>query len=323
MKKKSESLLEGQEVIHLLREINKGATDESTSLGNLLRLCMRLGKQLDNSELIEWARSETTGYENEHTLPDYRVLDTEVMGNFHGPFGSGIRNTGIPMHLTEKQHHDRLFKAHMMQPVAELEALANASNDSGTLKSNWSADTVAYYQQKEFYTNNMVLSAAWRVLTQYSLEGILDTIRTRVLDFVLQIEMELGVNSALPATQQEVEAPNSGKLTQIVANTIYGGNINLAVGNSGTTHQTSMNVQAGDLSSLKEYLKGLGLEDEAIGDLDRALELDAAESSQPGPATQGWLGRVMIMLGRGTLSVGSNAVGSLIAEAVMRFLGIK
>lgn len=323
MKKKVEPSLDAQEVLHILREINKSATDESTSLSNLLRLCMRLGKQLDNDELIDWARSETTGYEEKSTLPDYRVLDTEVMADFLGPFGSGIKNTIIPRHLIEEEHRDNLFKAYMMQPVAELEALANANNDSGTLKSNWSGDTIAYYQGKEFYTNGMVLAAAWRVLTQYSIAGILDTVRTRVLDFVLQIEKELHVNSALPATEQEVDTPKSSKVTQIVSNTIYGGNNNLAVGNSGITHQTSLNVQAGDLNSLKQYLKELGLEDEIINELDESLSLDAAETSQPGPATQGWLGRVMIQIAKGSLSVASNTSGSLVAEAVMRFLGIK
>ena len=144
MKTKQSKHLESAEVIDLLRRINEGATSDKTPLSEILRLCMRLGKQLENEELVKWARSEATGYDEWKSLPDYRVLDTEVRGDFYGPFGSGLKNAGIPTAVIDKEHRDNLFKAHMMQPVAELEKLANAQNDNGTLRSSWSADAVAY-----------------------------------------------------------------------------------------------------------------------------------------------------------------------------------
>jgi hypothetical protein len=288
-------------------------------LSEVLRLCMRLGKQLGNDELIKWARSEATGYDGWDSLPDYRVLSTNVKGTFFGPFGTGLKNVGIPQAVVEKEHRENLFKAHMTEPVGELERLAK--NES-SLRADWSADAVAYYQQKEIYENGLALAAAWRQLTPYAIAGILETVRTRVLDFVLRIEGELNVNSAANEVPEEIDRPAPQKVDQIVHNIFYGAS-NVSVGNSGTVHQTTVNVQPGDLEGLKKYLKGLGLTNKLIEELDDALQKDQSAESQPGPSTQNWLGKVMVQIGRGTLSIASNAAGSLVADAVMRFLGIR
>lgn len=320
-KLKSSALIEKSEVADLLRRLNEGATASSTSLGEVLRLCMRLGNLLGNDELVTWAKSEAMGYDDNQSLPDYRVFKTEVHADFHGPFGSGIKNTIIPQSFIEKKHRDVLCTSYMTQPVAELEHLATAPNDGGTLRANWSGDAVAYYQQKELYSNGMVLAAAWRTLTQSSVAGVLETIRTRVLDFVLQIEGELGISSTSATTKGEIEKPATKKVEQIVYATIYGAG-NVSVGNSGNLTQNIVNVQAGDLESLKAFLGDAGIPEPLIEELSEALDNDANADQQPGSATQGWIGKVMIMIGKGTLSLSSNVTGSLVASAIMKFLGI-
>lgn len=321
MKKRQSKHLESGEVIDLLRRISEGATSDKTPLSEILRLCMRLGKQLENEEFVKWARSEATGYADWKALPDYRVLDTQVRGDFYGPFGSGVKNAGIPTGVVDREHRDNLFKAHMTQSVAELEKLASANNEDGTLRSSWSADAVAYYQQKEIYSNGLALASAWRVLTQYAVSGILETIRTRVLDFVLQIEGELGVNSAAKEKPIEIDKPESNAIDRIVYTTFYGAQ-NVAIGNVGPVTQSVINVQPGNLESLKSFLRDAGLTEELIIDLDMALEKDLGAKSQPGPATQSWLGKVMLQIGKGGLSLASNVSGSVIAEALMKFFGI-
>jgi hypothetical protein len=80
----------------LLQRIIDEATDASSNLGEVLRLCMRLGTTLKNDDLTAWARLEASGYNNAEELPDYRKIGVEVRGTFHGPFGSGLKNAHIP-----------------------------------------------------------------------------------------------------------------------------------------------------------------------------------------------------------------------------------
>ena len=70
------------EIVQLLRRINEGATNSQTPLGEVLRLCLRLGRLLNNKELSDWAKAEAGGYESIDGLPDYRMFETEVRGTF-------------------------------------------------------------------------------------------------------------------------------------------------------------------------------------------------------------------------------------------------
>ena len=307
------------EVSELLKKIKDGATSSTNSLSEVLRLCLRLGKQLGNDQLSSWALAELNGYKDTKGLPDYRVQGTQVLGHFSGPFRSGLRNAQIPRMSIDEEHRDALFTNYLMDPVAELEELT--SGDKGqSLRSPWSADVIAYYQRKQIY-ENMVLNAAWREMSKSSLTGALDTIRTRVLEFALSIEEELHIKSKKKDKETETKLPTEERLAQIVHNTIYGGNV--AIGNIGDTTQQSITVQPGDFASLKKYLKELGMTDALLGELDNALEKDEKSKAQPGPAISSWLSRVMIMIGRGTLSVASNAAGSLVATAIMQYLGVR
>src|SRR6266567_3116132 len=109
------------EIVQLLRRINEGATNSQTPLGEVLRLCLRLGRLLNNKELSDWAKAEAGGYKSTDDLPDYRIFNTEVRGSFSGPFGSGLSNVSIPQAVVEEEHRDTLFTVPMTQPVGALE----------------------------------------------------------------------------------------------------------------------------------------------------------------------------------------------------------
>ena len=308
------------EIVHLLRRINEGATNSQTPLGEVLRLCLRLGRLLNNKELSAWAKAEAGGYEFIDSLPDYRIFETEVRGAFSGPFGSRIENALIPRVHIEEKHRDALFKAYIMQPVGELEQLATGRAETNSLTIPWSGDTVMYYQQKAIYRGH-VLVAAEKVITTATIAGILDVIRTRVLEFVLVIEKELGIDAMSYDNKTSLEPLGQEKVTQTFNMTIMGGN-NFAVGNVGPTNQHAVHVQPGDLQGLKEKLAQLGVTEDLLNDLDTALDKDADSQEQPGPHVKGWFGRLMIKAGQGTLQLVSATATTVVIAEVRRFLGL-
>ena len=56
------------EVVELIEKIKDGATSSTTPLSEVLRLCLRLAKQLRNEQLAAWALSELNGYKSEKAL---------------------------------------------------------------------------------------------------------------------------------------------------------------------------------------------------------------------------------------------------------------
>ena len=314
------------EIVGLLRRINEGATNSQTPLGEVLRLCLRLGSLLDNKELSAWAKAEAGGYESADNLPDYRIFETEVRGTFSGPGGSAIENALIPKSHIEEKHRDALCKVYITHPVGELEQLAKGRPDTNDITIPWPGNAVLLYQvllyqQKEIY-QGYALNAAWRVMTTMTVAGILEVIRARVLEFVLVIEKELGIDTMnYDDNKTPLETPSQEKLNQVFNTTIHGGT-SIAFGNSGTTNQYATHVQPGDLRGLKEKLAELGVTGELITDLDTALDRDVDSEEQPGPHVQGWLSKVMIKAGQGTLQLASAAATTVVMTEVRRFLGL-
>lgn len=314
-------LSNAKEVTLLLKRIREGATSSTAPLGEVLRLCMRLGKQLKNEELVRWARMEASGYSKAEDLPDYRKMPTESRGHFSGPFGSGLRNAHIPNSVIEEKHREVLCNMYMFEPVNELENLAKGiDSKDNTLSIPWSGDIIAYYQRKEIYSAGMTLSSAWRVMTREKIVGVLETIRTRVLDFILEIEEELGITESEEHRNLAITQPQPQTIQQIFIEKIYGGNF--AVGQNQDVTQQTISVNKGDFASLKKYLKQLGIEEKEIGSLEKAMAKDNSQKTRPGPAVKSWLAKVKKIGLKGSLSVASNVAGSLLANAIMKFYGL-
>ncbi len=177
-----------------------------------------------------------------------------------------------------------------------------------------------YYQRKEIVTGH-ALNAARQVLSAAIIAGVLEVIRTRVLEFVLVIEKEFGIDMVNDNDKKPLDTPSQEKIGQVFHTYIYGGT-SIAIGNSGTTNQYASNVQPGDLEGLKNRLSQLGVSKELITDLDIALSKDADSDEQPGPHIQGWFGKLMHKVGEGTVQLVSATATTVVMAEVKRFLGL-
>lgn len=101
-------------------------------------------------------------------------------------------------------------------------------NDNiGTLQEPWNPDLVVHFGQ-EIY-EHMVCRQAWKVIPASSLVAALDSVRTRVLNFVLEIEAQN------PAAGEAMinEKPVPQEAVQHIFNTYITGNVqNVATGSS-------------------------------------------------------------------------------------------
>jgi hypothetical protein len=89
--------------LSLLRDIQDGATEDSVSLGSLLRKVKLLASRLGVKEIGEWTARELSGYVSIEELPSYRgPFEATVLGNAIGPYGSELRNFPIPRWLSAK-----------------------------------------------------------------------------------------------------------------------------------------------------------------------------------------------------------------------------
>jgi hypothetical protein len=61
-----------------LEEIETGALDQKTPIGDLLRKVIALGGEAGSAELREWTTGELRGYGPDDELPPYRQIDASL-----------------------------------------------------------------------------------------------------------------------------------------------------------------------------------------------------------------------------------------------------
>lgn len=297
----------------LLRDIQDAATDASTPLSVVLRKTKVLAARLDHQPLKDWVGWELDGYPNLDVLPAYRQLrNVQVLGDFSGAFGSGLKNAPIPPMSVPEELREFLFNHNFVESAGGLEPLA--SHD--TLYIPWPADAVAFLSQGIY--QNMVCLTAQKVFSGAVVVGILEAVRNKVLAFALEIEAaDPDAGEAEPGQAMVPEE----RVTHIINTTIYGGQNNVAAGNR-DVQQSASQVRL-DWDALESELRELGLGAVELDDLQASLQQDAGHAAPGtlGPATEGWLGRLATRVGAGSLALASGVTVDVVAHAISKALG--
>lgn len=70
------------------------------------------------------------------------------------------------------------------------------------------------------------------------------------------------------------------------------------------------------------YLARIGVTETERDSLAEALKEDREDPSRPGPRVRGWIARVGSAIGSTSADIGAGVAGSLVATAIMKYLGM-
>jgi hypothetical protein len=217
----------------LLQEIQEGCTVPNTPLSALLRKALILSKRLLHPPLGEWAQRELEGYPENIELPNYRGRrPCQVLGRFEAGLGSGFVNP-IPSANVEEEHRSMLFEFELRKGVAMYEELVQEES----LQMPWDQNFVSYYRNS-FYTD-FALESAWRSVSASVLAQMLDAIRTRLLQFVLEVEEEDPTAGETAVGKTHIQP---GRVTQIF-NQIFNGDHAVFAASGDTVHQRQTSTE--------------------------------------------------------------------------------
>ena len=301
--------------VDLLREIEDAAVASDTPVSELLRKCKVLGTRLQNEELKAWAELELNGYPDDQELPDYRVHGVESLGHFSGVAGSSLKNAPIPPSNIPKEYREIATTAYMREPIKAVEDLL--AKDSGVFTSPWPNDLIKFVQSDIYSHMNLV--QAWRQIPRGAVVALVDTVRNRILNFVLEISSE--ANDAT-SPHEVVAALGSDRITQVFHTYISGPVGNLALASPGSTQQSTV-VRPGDRDSLEAALASLGVSAEDITSLDVALAEDSESGKKGiGGKVGAWLGSMVAKASTGALAVSAKEASKSLTELLLRYLGV-
>jgi hypothetical protein len=171
----------------LLRDIQETITNPSFRLADILRKAKVLAFRLDHQEFKDWVNRELNGYKSNDNMPEYRILrEVESYGYFVGIAGNQGDHIPIPSHSIPKEYRGVMRTIFISQGVECIESLVQQSGNNLTLCIPWTPDDVAVLQPKVL--THMECISAWRKVGVISYVAVLDTVKNRILDFVLEIE---------------------------------------------------------------------------------------------------------------------------------------
>jgi len=295
--------------VTVLDDILDGSTDPSVPAPDLLRKVQIAATRLGATQIVAWAKKELAGYADDDDLPSYRIVDSPVSGLFTGPLHSRITQP-----LTARpEGWDDAWKACLRQPLIELQALAEGESDAQV---PWIAALVNLYDQSGVYRIEMHnLFSAWKVLTRQSLRGVVDVVRSRAMEFALELQADYPDAGEIGGP---TVAATPGLATTVynITNNITGHGTNLAAGPG--AQQTST-LNAGDASSLLARLTELGLTEPERDEFVIAITED---NSIDGPHTGGFLARVRSGAVRLAEGFTTDVAAELLIAAGRAYLGI-
>src|SRR5713101_3731477 len=281
----------------ILEDIQSAAIDSHSDLGTILRKCKVLAARLGSQPLENWLLWESNSYPDDVNVPDYRTWPLQLNGHFAGYFGSGIQNAPIPLAVLPEKIRKKYEAYECRQSITGIEAAVNSGE--GTLRV--STSDLAVVLGGDVYANYNCIQA-WAEFGSGHLVELLNSVRNRILDFVLAISKE-SPTAGDPGTQPNM-AIQASHVTQIFQTTVYGGSATLV----GSAHNSSinLNVVQNDFASLERALRRHGLSTEDIQELQEAVGKDAmpAAKDKLGPKVSSWVGRMVVKAAEGTWNVG-------------------
>lgn len=293
----------------LIEKIIELATDTDQPLPGLLRRCVLLGDELRNDSLKSWANQELNGYADPQKIPEYRNISAGAVGRFNAGYSFPVVERPIPSGGMQEKHRWAAETVCLGQPVSAYESMLKSQTKESRLVYPWSADMVVHYQ--ETFMPGHALLNAWQEVSFSVIAGVLDTIRTRVLNMALDIRREIGETDA-DLKKVELNTSEAEKVNRIIVTNIYGGTVH--VGDQQTIN--TQNISVGNWQDLRKALLASGIEEGDISELSQAIQEDGKTI---GNRVEEWIGRNAGKVWDSGLQVGT----ALLTEYVKQHLGLK
>jgi hypothetical protein len=304
-------------VATLLEEIQRDAADDRVSVTSLLRKCQILAGRLRAPDFSAWVARELGGYAESDPLPPYR---TRLRGQVVGDAANLVyRHTNATLGETmiPEEFRDDFIYMEVRQPIAELQDLVASGRPPAR-----PLPPELYPQMSRHLSGGYQVTSARVEYSRSALVAVLDAIRTRALEFAIQIE---ALNPAAGESSPSGEPPISPSDVQgAVTNTIYAQNVNVAQASAGVNQSISVAVSVGDWDSLERALRDAGVTGQELESLKSAM---AEDSSTRAPESVGrqvaqWLGEVTMRLMRTAGTVAAGAASQVIGMAIAAYYGI-
>lgn len=301
--------------MNLVGELIDDIVNPQISLSSILRKAKVLASSLRNEEFKKWIDNELNGYNNGEEIPDYRQFNGVNYGDFFGPFGAELRNAPIHTLILPEKARKYAEELHVPGGVRSLESLIES--DSTTFQMGWPVNLVAIIS--DLIYEDYRCMRAWKSLERNEVDQILDTVRNRLLDFILELQK---MYPEISSSQDAISGIPEEKVKSAFYVSIIG-NENVVATGSHISQAVYQQIAKDDLNALLNFMKQIGIREKDIEELKKAIKKDGqrTELEKLGPKVSKWIGKIIEKVLDGSCKVAISAASTMIIEALFRYYG--
>lgn len=174
-----------------------------------LRLCIKLGGHSRSSELREWASLELQGYSSKDELPGYRRVNAPlcVDGLARGGMFKGRQISAFDLpDFARDTISEEVKLPYSIPELSEMVRSAERTGQPVRLGPPGGADLVTIMNQSGHYAADLN-ALYWQVAT-VSLTGVIDRVRTDLIELVNEMRSGMHTGQALPSPEVASNAVN-------------------------------------------------------------------------------------------------------------------
>lgn len=219
----------------IIEKLISNIGDGKMGAGDLLRNAKILAFNIDNVDFKKWIDKECNGYSENEELPPYRVIKTVLYGKIEQIKGLGSSliydKFLLPTSHLPSEQQDIINTWRCINPIGEIQSIIDNAGDND-LASPCPISVIPLVK-KALYPNVNV-NQVWREIQKYDLENVIESVKNRLLDFLLKLDKEMKLDTNFAPTG------DNGKIQKILNSTIYAGIANF--GNNNHTEVKDSNI---------------------------------------------------------------------------------
>ncbi len=311
----------------VLEEVISELVDSNRSLSSPLLKLQYFAELTNNKELLAFVRSELNGYKEVQNMPDYRIADAQVLVDFQ--FGP-TQHLGkvFPVEMIDEQHQPAFKYLYLNESVSVLEKIERDPGTDQFIIQTFPLSLLHFLQSgtAQLYTNphfKARVFAAKKITNRNCVTSALTALRSRLLSFSMEIGKTFGYNIQIESFNRE--EINNKKIVTIMNTTITNnGDGNIVNTGAHASVNASIQINKGDKQELLGKLKGLGVEDKDINELEAIIDSETPDYTTQtlGHKTIDWITNVSGKALKGIGGIAKEVTSSLLANLIMQYFGI-
>lgn len=308
----------------IIEQIIDELTDSNNSLAIPMLKTKVLAARIGNVQLENWTNDELSGY-REKEIPSYRIAKSSATCTMKQGYQI-FENQPLPISLFDKKLIDTIMQYRFYDSIHTLDA-QEKENKNGTIYKEFGADFCAMMTKELSKAGQSFIIVSLRIEVHVSqITQILAEIRTKLLDFMLQLEREVPNLDDLIKNKLIMKENVNKKVEQIYNQTIISssGFGNIITTGQGNTITSNINISRGNIEDLRRELGKYHIPEENIDEITQIVqeELPNSETNRFGDRVNNWIKKMIGKAVDGTWDIAVGVGSGLLVEIIKAYYGL-